>query len=234
VDLIITVLGENEHVLGMDMDKLDHPSDSILVFNEFSNANFKDLLLLLNGLLANNGVFGILKPLWNKHYNDTLPKAMQTNMEVFKPSKPLLASYERLLYTSDSIAYRIWEILSLRRPTVDNPLKKIINLGHPMYKTYLVKNYVQSNNIVKLLYEKRTLRGSRQLASSFYQQVLEILTEPRNAILDLTARTGIFSSAFPSSLPARLVSQCRSSNSRICGTFRRGAWPPRARIGGRS
>jgi hypothetical protein len=74
VDLIIIDLGENEPIIGMDMEMPDHPSNPIPAFNEFYSTNFEDLLLFFNALLANNGVFAILKPLWNKHYNDTLLK----------------------------------------------------------------------------------------------------------------------------------------------------------------
>jgi hypothetical protein len=110
VDLIIIDLGKNEHVLGMDMEKPNHPSDPIPAFNEFSSANFEDLFLLSNALLANNGVFEILRPLWNKHYNDTLFKAMLAQRRMFEASKPLLASYEHLLYTSDGTICRTREI----------------------------------------------------------------------------------------------------------------------------
>jgi hypothetical protein len=112
---------------------------------------------------------------------------------MFEPLKPLLASYKRPLYTSDSITCQTREILILRWPEEGNSLKKITDPDHLIYETDSIKNYVQSENIVKLLHEKRTLRGSRQLASLFYQQILEILTEPRDAVLDLTAGTSIFS-----------------------------------------
>lgn len=72
-------------------------------------------------------------------------------------------------------------------------MKKITNPDHLIYKTDSIRNYVQSENIVKLLHEKRILRGSRQIVPLLYQQILEILTEPGDAILDLTARTSIFS-----------------------------------------
>jgi hypothetical protein len=76
VDLIIIDLGENEPVLGMDMEKLDQSFEPIPTFNEFSSSNFEDLLVLANALLATNGVFAILRPLWNKHYDDTVARAM--------------------------------------------------------------------------------------------------------------------------------------------------------------
>jgi hypothetical protein len=114
-------------------------------------------------------------------------------------------SYKRLLYTSDSTTCRTWEILILRRLEAGNPLKKITDLDHPMYKTDFVRNYVQSENIVKLLQEKRTLRGSMQLALLFYQQILEILTEPGDAVLDLTVGTGISSPAISIVVSSSLV-----------------------------
>jgi hypothetical protein len=195
VDLIIIDLGENEPVLGMDMEKLDQSFEPIPTFNEFSSSNFEDLLVLANALLATNGVFAILRPLWNKHYDDTLAKAMGSQLGMFEGSKPLLISYERPLYTSNSTACRTREISILRRPGIGNPLKKIKDLGHPMYETDSVRNYVLSENIVKLLHQKRTLRGSRQLAPSFYQQILEILMVPGDAVLGLTAGTSISSLA---------------------------------------
>ena len=73
MDLIIIDLEMNEpvfNVLGMDMEKPYHPSNPILAFNKFASTNFEDLLLVSNALLANNGVFVILRPFWNKHYND--------------------------------------------------------------------------------------------------------------------------------------------------------------------
>jgi hypothetical protein len=73
VDLIIIDLEMNElvlNVLGMDMEKPYHLSDRIMAFNEFASANFEDLFVVSNALLANNGVFAILRPLWNKHYDD--------------------------------------------------------------------------------------------------------------------------------------------------------------------
>jgi hypothetical protein len=76
VDLIIINLGENEPMLGMDMEKLDQSSDPISAFNKFSSLNFEDLFILVNALLASNGVFAILRPLWNKHYDDTVARAM--------------------------------------------------------------------------------------------------------------------------------------------------------------
>ena len=60
----------------------DHPSNPIPAFNEFYSTNFEDLLLFFNALLANNGVFAILRPFWNKHYNNTLLKATACELQV--------------------------------------------------------------------------------------------------------------------------------------------------------
>ena len=83
-------------------------------------------------------------------------------------------------------------------------MKKITDPGHPMYKIDFVMNYVQSENIVKLL-QVKTLRGSMQLTLLFYPQILEILTEPRDAIFNLTARTGISSPAISIIVSSSLV-----------------------------
>jgi hypothetical protein len=165
VDLIIINLGENEPVLGMDMEKLDQPSEPIPAFNEFSSSNFEDLLVLANALLASNGVFAILRPLWNKQNDDTVARAMGSQMGMFEGSKPLLASYERPLYTSYSTVCRTREISILRRPGAGNPLKKIKDPGHPMYEIDSMRNYVLSRVVipgVRRPFGRRTGRAGRR------------------------------------------------------------------------
>jgi hypothetical protein len=61
---------------------------------------------------------------------------------------------------------------------------------HPMYKDDTLKNFVPDEVVVKAG-ENLALRGSRQLAPSFFQMLLDVLTSPGDNILDLTTGIGM-------------------------------------------
>jgi hypothetical protein len=74
----------------------------------------------------------------------------------------------------------------------------IEDLQHPMYKDDTLKSFVPNEVLVKAG-EQVVLRGSRQLAPSFFQMLLDILTSLGNNVLDLNASIGIHSTWWTSS-----------------------------------
>jgi hypothetical protein len=69
-------------------------------------------------------------------------------------------------------------------------VRVIKDLEHPMYKDDTLKNFVPEELVVKAG-EQLALRGSRQLAPSFFQMLLDVLTSPGDNVLDLTAEIGM-------------------------------------------
>jgi hypothetical protein len=71
-----------------------------------------------------------------------------------------------------------------------DPVHLIEDPEHLMYKDNTLKNFVPNEVVVKVG-EQLALRGSRQLAPSFFQMLLDVLTSPGDNVLDLTAGIGM-------------------------------------------
>jgi hypothetical protein len=134
-------------------------------FNDCDASEYDNVLKIAEAILQKDGIIAFMRPLFITVHDDLL----NTTISKWRDQFHILPQYYLMRYNVplNNVGLKTRKINLVHWTNGADPVRLIEDPEHPMYKDDTLKNFVPNEVIVKAG-ENLALRGSRQLAPSFF------------------------------------------------------------------